>query len=442
MPFCTNCGREIKVGRFCPGCGAAIIAAPEASVDAPATPAQEPAPAQEAVFTASQETPVPAQEVHAQAPDVPPADMLGGYQPPVYPRPAPPQPESPKKKKLTFILLAAAVLLVAAVVVVLLWPGSGSPAGTYEITSMSADGMTLDADLLTAFGYNIVLVLREDGNGEISVLGTYSTPLTWKDGTIFTEGESIAFSVDGDSLVLYGEDGERAQFTRTGDASEPEETLGAADAFADLFITEEIQTPQTEESTQFSWGTGTVLPEDDEPAGEQPSAFWDNSFYGWWVINDASGLYATWEGSWWDCCAVTTTSGEAVSLSVWDEDGNASNALMLSADLYCDASGALKLISGDFWDCALPDSFCLLPGAQTGFPYDGLYITEGYYSDPNLDDSSFSYTIYLRPWGALWDDWSATESSCLPYYYEDWYLPLLEAGYASAPTDLKIGELP
>ena len=32
--------------------------------------------------------------------------------------------------------------------------------------------------------------------------------------------------------------------------------------------------------------------------------------------------------------------------------------------------------------------------------------------------------MYLRPWGSLWPD----EEDRLPYYYEDWYLPLIESG--------------
>ena len=40
-------------------------------------------------------------------------------------------------------------------------------------------------------------------------------------------------------------------------------------------------------------------------------------------------------------------------------------------------------------------------------------------------DDQFTYDIFLRPWGTSWDDAKAED---LPYYYHDWYLPLIEAG--------------
>ena len=38
----------------------------------------------------------------------------------------------------------------------------------------------------------------------------------------------------------------------------------------------------------------------------------------------------------------------------------------------------------------------------------------------------FSYEIYLRPWGTIWDEDVVDED--LPGRYYDWYLPLIEAG--------------
>ena len=38
------------------------------------------------------------------------------------------------------------------------------------------------------------------------------------------------------------------------------------------------------------------------------------------------------------------------------------------------------------------------------------------------------YTIVLRPWGTVWSDVESVASELLPYYYNDWYLPAIEAG--------------
>ena len=47
------------------------------------------------------------------------------------------------------------------------------------------------------------------------------------------------------------------------------------------------------------------------------------------------------------------------------------------------------------------------------------------------------FRLYLRPWGMDWEDVRAADESLLPYYYDDWYLPLIEAG-GSMPD--QIGE--
>ena len=39
------------------------------------------------------------------------------------------------------------------------------------------------------------------------------------------------------------------------------------------------------------------------------------------------------------------------------------------------------------------------------------------------DTGTFYYTAYLRPWGQEWSDLQEK-----PYYYEDWYLPLIREG--------------
>ncbi len=52
-----------------------------------------------------------------------------------------------------------------------------------------------------------------------------------------------------------------------------------------------------------------------------------------------------------------------------------------------------------------------------------MICIEGCYED---GDDEFYYEIYLRPWGQLWDDLDYPDD--IPYHYDDWYLPLMEAG--------------
>ena len=54
--------------------------------------------------------------------------------------------------------------------------------------------------------------------------------------------------------------------------------------------------------------------------------------------------------------------------------------------------------------------------------YDDMICISGDYED---GDDEFHYDIYLRPWGLYWDD---MEEDAYPYRYNDWYLPLIDAG--------------
>ena len=63
------------------------------------------------------------------------------------------------------------------------------------------------------------------------------------------------------------------------------------------------------------------------------------------------------------------------------------------------------------WDLTLREDAC---GA--------LLTVEGEYEA--VGRGGFHYVIYLRPWGSRWPGGKEEQ----PYYYETWYLPLIEAG--------------
>ena len=55
----------------------------------------------------------------------------------------------------------------------------------------------------------------------------------------------------------------------------------------------------------------------------------------------------------------------------------------------------------------------------------GLGDGAGIGGGATVGKGGFSYEIYLRPWGSKWPE---DDEDKLPYYYNDWYLPLIEAG--------------
>lgn len=430
MAFCPNCGKEVTVGRFCTGCGTPIV---QASVTPPAC---EPNPEFE-----PQTQSIP-QEAPSPTPQAAPV-----FQPQTFP--SAPQPKKMNNKRWFLIDgIALAVVAIAVILIVFVFGGNSSAAGTYTLSSMEASGMSMNADTLALFGMEITMVLREDGTGVMNMMG-YTEPLTWTDSSITVDGDTVPFTLDGDTLSI-SIDGSSMIFTRTGDAPASGNDVAAADsdAFADLFGDDE-----TVAATVSTDGWEELPTDPDEPEYTESTEvtavldaaadYWNNSWYGWWISYNCDGDYVDWENYWWDCCANTTLSSDRtmVSIDLWDEDFPASNPL-LDGDLYyadwIDTLGAASGASGNFMDAALAD--CTIYADPLSSDYDNLLTITGHYTDP-VGTGGFDFTIYLRPWGILWDDWYEDDDSCLPYYYSNWYLPLLEEGYISAPVDLLIGSL-
>ena len=138
-------------------------------------------------------------------------------------------------------------------------------------------------------------------------------------------------------------------------------------------------------------------------------------WYGWWRIYSTSGDWAQMSGCWWDCCAEI----EDGSMLLWDEELPKDNYLAKAA-LNIDGSD-IRCSSGSFLDRKLKSSSwdITLSADDSGT----LMTVSGKYNA--VGDGGFSYEIYLRPWGSKWPDGDGDK---LPYYYKDWYLPLVEAG--------------
>ena len=138
-------------------------------------------------------------------------------------------------------------------------------------------------------------------------------------------------------------------------------------------------------------------------------------WYGWWRMYSTSGDWAHMYGYWWDCCAEIKDG----CILLWDEDLPKDNFLA-KAELST-RGGDIRCLSGSFldrklksgsWDITLSEDGC-----GTLMTVSGEYDAVG--------DGGFSYEIYLRPWGSKWPE---DDKYKLPYYYKDWYLPLIEAG--------------
>lgn len=155
----------------------------------------------------------------------------------------------------------------------------------------------------------------------------------------------------------------------------------------------------------------------DEPK-EEPFSF-AGDWYGYWVVTEATGSLEESAGMNWDLCgrAVLDKDGNGNFL-LWDEDYSEDN--VLGALIVTQKEEELLVTGGFFGADELTDGEWVFTKDSLG--YENLISASGSYEDT---DGSYAYTLYLRPWGTVWDDVATSER---PRSYEKWYLPLVEKG--------------
>lgn len=169
----------------------------------------------------------------------------------------------------------------------------------------------------------------------------------------------------------------------------------------------------------------TVVVENDQVSrAEAKTAVTDISgdWYGWWRMYSTSGDWAHMYGYWWDCCAEIKDG----SMLLWDEDLPKDNSLaeaklsVHGKDIRCTGGSFLdRKLKNSSWDITLSEDDCSMLMTISG-EYDAV------------GKGGFSYKIFLRPWGSKWPE---DDEDKLPYYYDDWYLPLIEEG-KDMPDDI------
>lgn len=156
--------------------------------------------------------------------------------------------------------------------------------------------------------------------------------------------------------------------------------------------------------------------------------WWEGDWYGWWIMMDATGDYESVNEEWWDTCAVIETYGGSNGyMELWDVDGDRNDLLIGAVDLeFSEAGegehGTMTCVSGQFMDDLLDNGEWIVdPGTLA---VDNIIVIQGQYEG---DEGSYTYKVYLRPWGTVWDD---LDESYYPENYYNWYLPLVEDGAA------------
>ena len=194
-----------------------------------------------------------------------------------------------------------------------------------------------------------------------------------------------------------------------------------------------------EASADSAGSTDTTLP---APTGDALLDWWNGAWYGWWTMTGCSGAYESMAGQWWDACAVIDIGSDYTgTVTIWDEDYSRADPMSQVSVTLNSAGvgehGTVMSESGYFTNLPLEHADWIVdPAINSRFPdVENMICIEGWYED---GEDEFYYEVYLRPWGQLWDDFAADYPDDIPYYYDDWYLPLVESG--SAMPDVVGGE--
>lgn len=403
---------------------APVIPEPAPQPVAVPEPVPQSAPAYEPAYTAP--------PVQPAAP-VQPAMEHGSYTPP-----APMETAKPGftfgagggEKKGLIIGAVVAVVAVIALVVVLLSGGGGAEdpnLGLYDGISCVATGLDLGVE-------DEWLELKSGGKATLCLMGEeYSCKWTL-DGenlTIVQAGDEYAGTLKDGVIVLdlgglvytYARDGYQVPTQAPTEAPTQAPTQAPTEA------------PATEPPA-------TEPPATEPPATEAPSGVtvqdWAGDYYGWWVIDNVIEGNAELEGTWWDCCASFQFNDDGTgTLVIWDEDYTKDNplaSLTISGSVVNGSTARIVSEEGYFMDHPVAHADWLFYSDDTRYSdtlgFSATYLSEGV----NLD-----CYFFLRPWGAKWDDILAENPDFMTFYYDSWYLPLINSGVTSAPTGM-VGE--
>ena len=296
--------------------------------------------------------------------------------------------------------------------------------------------------------YAIVLTLDFTNNGKENASYLWSIDETVMQNGLELEVANVFTDYDTFETVIEG------QFTEIapGTTLEVKTAYVLKDAtakveatFEQLFgkkkgtITIDPATLSREASADSSGSTDTTLP---APTGDALLDWWNGAWYGWWTMTGCSGAYESMSGQWWDACAVIDIGSDYTgTVTIWDEDYTRADP-MLQASVTLNRAGVgehgtMMSESGYFTNLPLEHADWIIdPAINSRFPdVENMICIEGWYED---GDDEFYYEVYLRPWGQLWDDFAADYPDDIPYYYDDWYLPLVESG--SSMLDVVGGE--
>lgn len=360
--------------------------------------------------------------------------------------------------------------------------GRAPEVGYFVVRQLELGGITLSEEQLKEM-YRILpfALFSEDGTAALYD-GTELINFEWEDGCLYlpeTEEAAISYEIDGDELYLSEEEAEMILERSSRNPPDLDRLAAGGTDFTgeyalysynpgdgehyDAEVTLSLQEDGTgicrcgsevldctwdgnalvmdgdtfscrlqEDGSLFLEGNGGSLSFRPVSHGAQSADFWNNDWYGWWGLMDCTGDMEDREDSWWDMCGRSSVNADGSGRFIlWDEDYNSIKEPVAEMEFQVENSaenfsGTVYSISGRILDQKLGVRDLVCNPDES--PYDNMLTFYGKYT---TGTGSCSYMIILRPWGISWDD---ADEFYLPYYYETWYLPKIEAGESMPET--------
>ena len=278
--------------------------------------------------------------------------------------------------------------------------------GFWEMYEEDENGNPLTTEEKREIGIDYTIQFNADGTG--TTVFDHETAFLWGNSKItISDGEGgtvdFPYTVSGDELTLDTGDSILI-FRRADTVSRPVESLSS---YAD---------------------------------------YWAGDWYGWWYVTDAGGEWANFEGYCTDACAMLEVYDDDTGyFAAWNETNIAGEAFCTCDVSFSDGvtdAGCMVSENGSFFTAGGIGhaDWVIDPGASVVSEFDHMIMIQAAAIDSSNSDNYIYADIFLRPWGMTWDDVAIADTTDMPYddmmplRYDDWYLPMLEAGVTEAPS--------
>ena len=258
----------------------------------------------------------------------------------------------------------------------------------YIAISGNMSGTEMNDSAIAQMG-GMELDFNGDGTGTMGMFGQYEE-ITYDNSAVYRSGIPMSYELDGDYLYLK--------------------------------VSEAIEFTMMVEIKAMN------RPKEDLTVNDLD--YWEGDYYGWWCIDNVNSGDAE-VGAWWDACmTLDIFSNGGGFITIWDEDYGKDDPIAEVAVSVSVTDGVARIVSesGQFMGMEVEHADWLFYSDSTDYK-----DTLGFFANYADADLDVDYYFFLRQWGTVWDD---VEEKDLPYYYDSWYLPLINDGVTVAPETI------